>query len=223
MWKLQNFNCSSITNIPLALGTTVLFKFFPLTCVQLLQTCRQNSFFINKNLFKSSSVVLVSTYCQSGISTLVSLLQILCLQMTSKTATIQYKPVTSLAGNNNALAYYEQSCSYIQISHALSHIHGLYVWICHLRDITVWTWASYQPFYPANSLGTRLCSLIIIVMSFNKVSIEQPFFLLGNIGLNAQFKTNWKVGIVIKKGSKLSLHLDYEGCTTGVPLTSTRL
>ena len=29
--------------------------------------------------------------------------------MTSKTATIQYKLVMSLAGNNNALAYYEQS------------------------------------------------------------------------------------------------------------------
>ena len=112
-------------------------QIFPLTCVRLLQTCRQNGFFTNKNLFESSSVVLVSTYCQSGISTLVSLPQILCLQMTSKTAIIQYKPVTSLVGNNNALAYYEQSYSYIQISHGLSHIHDLYVWICNLRDITV--------------------------------------------------------------------------------------
>ena len=30
------------------------------------------NFFTSKNLFKSSSVVLVSTYCQSGISTLIS-------------------------------------------------------------------------------------------------------------------------------------------------------
>ena len=34
-----------------------------------------------------------------------------------KTATVQYKPVTSLAGNNNALAHYKQSHGYDQISH----------------------------------------------------------------------------------------------------------
>ena len=36
------------------------------------------------------------------------------LQMASKTATIQYKPVTSLAGNNNTLAHYEQSMATIK-------------------------------------------------------------------------------------------------------------
>ena len=51
-----------------------------------------------------------------------SLLQAVRLQMTSKTATIQYKPVTSLAGNKNALAHFEQSRGYNQISHALSNI-----------------------------------------------------------------------------------------------------
>ena len=55
------------------------------------------------------------------------------LQMTSKTATIQYKVVTSLAGNNNAFVHYEQSCGYDQISHALSNIHGLYK--CNLLDV----------------------------------------------------------------------------------------
>ena len=35
-----------------------------------------------------------------------SLLQLVHLNMISKTATIQYEPVMSLAGNNNALAYY---------------------------------------------------------------------------------------------------------------------
>ena len=44
--------------------------------------------------------------------------------LTSKTATIQYKPVTSLTDNNNALAHYEQSGGYNQISYALSNIHG---------------------------------------------------------------------------------------------------
>ena len=48
------------------------------------------------------------------------------LHMTSKTATIEYKPVTCLASNNNTLAYYKQSRGYVEISHALSNIHGLY-------------------------------------------------------------------------------------------------
>ena len=48
-----------------------------------------------------------------------------------KTATFQYKPATSLAGNN-ALAHYEQSRDYDQISRALSNIHGLYGWSCNL-------------------------------------------------------------------------------------------
>ena len=51
-----------------------------------------------------------------------------------KTATVQYKPATSLAGNN-ALAHYEQSRGYDQISHALSNIHGLYGWSCNLLDV----------------------------------------------------------------------------------------
>ena len=70
-----------------------------------------------------------------------------------KTATVQYKPATSLAGNNNALAHYEQSRGYDQISHALSNIHGLYGWSCNLFDgISV----SCQAVFPTNSLGTRL-------------------------------------------------------------------
>ena len=52
-----------------------------------------------------------------------------------KTATVQYKPSTSLVGNNNALAHYEQSRGYDQISHALSNIHGLYGWSCNLLDV----------------------------------------------------------------------------------------
>ena len=52
-----------------------------------------------------------------------------------KTATVKYKPATSLAGNNNALAHYEQSRGYDQISHALSNIHGLYGWSCNLLDV----------------------------------------------------------------------------------------
>ena len=52
-----------------------------------------------------------------------------------KTATVQYKPVTSLAGNSNALPHYEQSCGYNQISHALSNMHGLYGLSCNLFDV----------------------------------------------------------------------------------------
>ena len=57
----------------------------------------------------------------------------------SKTATIQYKPVMSLAGNNNALAHYEQSPGFDQISHALSNIHGLYGCSCNLFDVISYT------------------------------------------------------------------------------------
>ena len=49
-----------------------------------------------------------------------------CLKMTSKAAAVQYKPVTSLVSNNNALAHYEHSRGYNKISHALSNIHGLH-------------------------------------------------------------------------------------------------
>ena len=52
-----------------------------------------------------------------------------------KTATVQYKPATSLASNNNALAHYELSRGYDQISHALSNIHGLQGWSCNLFDV----------------------------------------------------------------------------------------
>ena len=62
-------------------------------------------------------------------------MQAVHLQMTSKTATIQYKPVTSLAGNNNVVAHYEQSRGFDQISHALSNIHGLYQCSCNLFDV----------------------------------------------------------------------------------------
>ena len=55
--------------------------------------------------------------------------------LSRKTATVQYKPAMSLVGNNNALAHYEQSCGYDQISHTLSNIHGLYGWNCNLLDI----------------------------------------------------------------------------------------
>ena len=52
-----------------------------------------------------------------------------------KTATVQYKPATSLASNNNVLGHYEQSRGYDQISHALSNIHGLYGWSFNLFDV----------------------------------------------------------------------------------------
>ena len=54
------------------------------------------------------------------------------LQMTSKTSTIQHKPVTSLAGYRNALAH---SRGYDQLSHALSNVHGLYRCSCNLLDV----------------------------------------------------------------------------------------
>ena len=52
-----------------------------------------------------------------------------------KTATVQYKPVTILAGNHNALVHYEQSHVYDQTSHVLSNIYGLYGWSFNLLDV----------------------------------------------------------------------------------------
>ena len=56
-----------------------------------------------------------------------SLLQAVHLLMTSKTPLILYKPVTSVAGSKNALAHYEQSCDYNQISHALQYCITLFM------------------------------------------------------------------------------------------------
>jgi len=56
-------------------------------------------------------VVLVSTYYQLGIPSLivkVHLLQVVHLQITRKTATVQSRPIPSPAGNNE-LADYKQS------------------------------------------------------------------------------------------------------------------
>ena len=50
-----------------------------------------------------------------------------------KTATIHFKPVTSLA-RNNVLANYEQTHAYDQMSHSLSNSHGLYGYSCNLRE-----------------------------------------------------------------------------------------
>lgn len=64
-----------------------------------------------------------------------SLLQAVCWKVTSNTGTIQYKLVTSLAANSNALAYYKQSHGYARISHTISNIHGLFGWSCNNHGI----------------------------------------------------------------------------------------
>ena len=81
-----------------------------------------------------------------------------------KTATVQYKPATSLAGNKNALAHYEQSRGYNQISHALSNIRfmactGGAVISLTSYPYTVCTRVSCQAVSPTNGLGTRLLYL----------------------------------------------------------------
>ena len=77
-------------------------------------------------------MVLVSTYYQSGESQSTAST---ASAPDDKTASVQYKPATSLAGNNNTLAHYKQSRGYNQMSHALSNIHDLYGWSCPLFDI----------------------------------------------------------------------------------------
>ena len=76
-----------------------------------------------------------------------------------KTATVQYKPATGLAGNNNALAHYEQSRDYDQY-----HMYYPIFMACTGGAVisltsypyTVCTWVSCQAVPPTNGLGTRL-------------------------------------------------------------------
>ena len=83
------------------------------------------------------------------------LLQAVHLQMT-KTATIQYKPVMSVASNNNALHITNSHVAMIKIiSHALSNIYGLYMCSCNLCDI-IFIYISYQAVSPMNNLDTKL-------------------------------------------------------------------
>ena len=67
--------------------------------------------------------------------------------MTSKTATIQYKPVMSLAKYNNTLAHFKMSRGFDQISHALSNIMactGAAVIFLTSYPYTVWNRVSCQ-------------------------------------------------------------------------------
>ena len=69
-------------------------------------------------------MVLISAYSQLDMLTLVSKIESTesGSSRDGKPAIIQYKPVTSFAGNENMLGYYEQSHGYVQIS--LPNIHG---------------------------------------------------------------------------------------------------
>ena len=124
----------------------------------------RNGTTICSNFFICSRVAvvlqLVSTYCQSGRSISVSesrnLLQAVCLQTTSKTATIQYKPVTSLASNNNELTHYKQSCGYNQIYPIFMACKGTSVISLTSYPYIVWTRVSCQAVSPTNGLGMRL-------------------------------------------------------------------
>ena len=77
-----------------------------------------------------------------------------------KTATVQYKPATSLTGNN-ALAHYEQSRGYDQISHdypifmACTGTSGAVISLTSY-PYTACTRVSCQAVSPTNGLGTRL-------------------------------------------------------------------
>ena len=110
----------------------ILFKILLLTCMQLLHAVHvpvDKDFCTSKDLFESSG-----SYCQSDTSTWVSKGESTASGVSTddKTA-IQYKPVTSLAGNN-ALVHHKQSRGYDQISHALSNTHGLYGCSCNFLD-----------------------------------------------------------------------------------------
>ena len=106
-------------------------------------------------------MVLVSIYLisvgQIDISERASLLPMVRLQMTSMTATIQYKPVTSRAGNNNLAHHsYMATIKY--------HIHypifmtfmGAAVIFLTSYLYTVWTQVSYQTVSSTDGLGTRI-------------------------------------------------------------------
>ena len=135
--------------------------FLLLTCVQLLQYLRTKRFLYKARICSRVTVVLVSTYCQSGISGDISERKRVysangASAPNDKTATIQYKPATSLAGNSNTLAHYEQSRGYDQIWHAYSWCTGWAVISVTSYPYTLWTRVSCQAVSPMNGLGMRL-------------------------------------------------------------------
>ena len=74
-----------------------------------------------------------------------------------KTAPIQYKPVTSLAGSNTTLAHYEQSCGYDQISHAypifMAYMSTALMSLTSYSYVYSWNPDSYQIVSSTNGLG----------------------------------------------------------------------
>ena len=95
-----------------ALGMMVLFELLLLTCGNHYSSRTDKTVCLQartcSRVHAANYVVLVSTYCRLGIATSVSESESAAssdLQITSNTATVQYKPVMSLA-RNNALAHY---------------------------------------------------------------------------------------------------------------------
>ena len=106
-----------------------------------------------------------------------SLLQAVRLQLTIKTATIQYKPVTSLAGNNMLTTHLHITNSHVAtfkcyISHALSNILGCtsaaVISVTSYPDIV---WIRVSSISPTNGQGTRLTHSRLPVFNIIAVSI----------------------------------------------------
>ena len=96
----------------LSLGMAVLFKLVLLTCGNYYSSHTDKMVSLQaitcSIVHAANYVVLASSYCRSGISTSVSKSESIASSASTddKTPTVQHKPVTSLAGGNNALAHY---------------------------------------------------------------------------------------------------------------------
>ena len=85
--------------------------------------------------------------------------------MTGKTATVQYKPVTTLADNKSALAHWSHVAmiKYHMQYPVFMACTGTAVISLTSYPYIVWTWVSYQAVSPTNGLGTRLADRCVCV------------------------------------------------------------
>ena len=140
--------------------------------------------------------------------------------MTGKTATVQYKPVTTLADNKSALAHWSHVAmiKYHMQYPVFMACTGTAVISLTSYPYIVWTWVSYQAVSPTNGLGTRLadrcvcvsllpdvvtpeehqndCSYVYQFSSPTFVSlVQQPYFCF--------ITENWGVGACAEMGTCL--------------------
>ena len=129
--------------------------FLLLTCVLLLQYLRTNGFLYKQVTCSRVAVLVLSVgHIRRHWWARVSLLQKRC-SVDDKTATIQYKPVMSVADNNITNSH-KTTIKYHMHYPIFTACTGGVVISLTSYPYTVWPWVSCQAVSPMNGLGTRL-------------------------------------------------------------------